>query len=227
MSAFLPSAANEADWIEAGWPGWLASSCDVLYDEDAGVRDEYESANEWAMELAEIIEEPIDCDAAKQEFLAACVEPVVAYDRAASGARRLLAALRGRSLSANARDDLFLISLAARESVQSDRRHGRDYVGRSAAYLVMYAAAAGAGLAAIDSHDSDIPVTGHEPIAVPTVPAMLGWSIRLAGRVAMEPWRPRRGTPRSLGGCSGYEARAQQRATRARGCSGGRCSSRC
>ena len=50
----------------------------------------------------------------------------------------------------------------------------------------MYAAAAAAGLTTIDSHDSDIPITGYEPIAVPTVPATLGWTIRLAGRVAVE-----------------------------------------
>ena len=186
MSAYVPGAADESGWVAAGWPSWLAACYDALYDEDAGVRDEYGTANEWALEIAELLEGPIDCVAARQDFLAACVEPTVPYDRGAAGARRLCTALRIRPVSDEVRNELFTINLTARESVRKDPRHGRDYVGRSAAYLVMYAAAAAAGLTTIDSHDSDIPVTGHEPVAVPTIPATLGWAIRIAGRIAVE-----------------------------------------
>ena len=110
MSAFVPDAADESGWVAAGWPSWLAASCDVLYDGEAGVPDEYGAANQWALEVAELLEGPIDCDAAKQDFLMACVEPAVPYDRAPAGARRLRTLLRVRPVSDETRSELFTIS---------------------------------------------------------------------------------------------------------------------
>ena len=81
MNAFVPNARHIEDCADAGWPVWLANSCQWMYDYDTGSDDELESAVNFATRIADALSVPVDDTRAKNLFARTLIDSVARHDR--------------------------------------------------------------------------------------------------------------------------------------------------
>lgn len=80
LTALEPDATDLEFFVYRGWPWWVAALCVNLYDAEIGTGTEQEDADRWAVRLAARLEQPVDYDRARDEFLSRVMARVVPTD---------------------------------------------------------------------------------------------------------------------------------------------------